>query len=154
MKFPQLLVLPILLASMPLCAEVVVENAWIRGLPPGVANASAYMTLTNTGTQEVVLTGATTPIAGNVWLHSTMNHDGLLHMTHIESVAIPAGGALKLESGGTHLMLMELKEAPMPGSEVALTLQFADGTTHAVACAKRPRRIAPQANRCFARSYP
>jgi copper(I)-binding protein len=132
MKLSQLFVLPVLLASMPLCAEVVVEDAWIRGLPPGVANASAYMTLTNTGTEAVVLTGATSPIAGSVLLHSTMNHDGMLHMTHIESVAIPAGAELKLESGGTHLMLMDLKATPMPGSELALTLQFADGTTQAL----------------------
>jgi copper(I)-binding protein len=132
MKFTQLLMLPALLASISLHAEVIVEDAWIRGLPPGVANASAYMTLTNTGTEEVVLTGATSPIAGSVLLHGTMNHDGMLHMVHIESLAIPAGAELKLESGGTHRMLMELKEVPMPGAEVALMLQFADGTTLAL----------------------
>jgi copper(I)-binding protein len=121
-------ILPVLLASAPLNAEVIVEDAWIRGLPPGVANTSAYMTLTNTGTEEVVLTGASSPVAGSVLLHATMNHDGMLHMTHLASLAIPAGAEVKLESGGTHLMLMELKESPRPGVEVTLTLEFADGS--------------------------
>jgi periplasmic copper chaperone A len=94
-----------------------------------VANASAYMTLTNTGTEEVILTGASSPIAGSVTLHGTMNHDGMLHMMNLASVTIAAGAELKLESGGTHLMLMGLKENPMPGTEVELTLQFADGTS-------------------------
>ncbi len=132
MKLNYLLALPSLFAMTPLYAEVIVEDAWIRGLPPGVPNASAYMTLTNSGTEEVVLTGATSPIAGSVMLHGTMNHDGVLHMMHLESVAIPAGAELKLESGGTHLMLMELKAAPAPGTEVELTLQFADGTSQAL----------------------
>lgn len=132
MKFKALLAVPALIVSGPLCADVVVTDAWIRGLPPGVANASAYMTLTNTGTEEVVLTGATSPIAGNVQLHATMDHGGMLHMTHVEAVAIPAGGEIQLESGGTHLMLMELKEMPVPGTEVALTLKFADGSTEAL----------------------
>jgi periplasmic copper chaperone A len=132
MKSRYLFALPLLLAAATLHAELVVEDAWVRGLPPGVDNASAYMTLTNTGSEEVVLTGATSPIAGTVTLHGTMNHGGMLHMTHLESVAIPAGSALKLESGGTHLMLMELKQTPMPGTEVELTLQFADGTTEAL----------------------
>ena len=132
MKTIRLLILPALFMAMPLCAEVVVEDAWVRGLPPGVDNASAYMTLTNTGSQDVTLTGATSPIAGSVTLHETMNHGGMLHMTHLASVTIPAGGEVKLASGGVHLMLMELKESPKPGSEVALTLQFADGSSQAL----------------------
>jgi copper(I)-binding protein len=132
MKPRYLVALPALCFAALLHAEVVVEDAWIRGLPPSVPNASAYMTLTNPGTEEVVLTGATSPIAGSVVLHGTMNHEGMLHMMQLESIAIPAGASFKLESGGTHLMLMELKQSPVPGTEVELTLRFADGTSQAL----------------------
>ena len=115
--------------STALYADVVVDDAWVRGLPPGAANASAYMTLSNTGSEAVVLTGASSPIAGSVLLHATMNHDGMLHMSHIESLTVPAAGQVKLESGGTHLMLMQLRETPVPGNDVELTLEFADGST-------------------------
>jgi copper(I)-binding protein len=127
-----LYLLPVLLFSAPLRADVVVADAWVRGLPPGVGNASAYMTLTNTGRSDVVLTGARSPIAGSVLLHTTVNHDGMLHMTHLESVTIPAGGELRLESGAMHLMLMDLKENPTPGAEVELTLEFAVGTSQSL----------------------
>lgn len=126
------LTLPILCTAPLAQAELLVENAWVRGLPPGVANASAYMTLTNTGSEDLVLTGASSPLAGSVLLHGTMNHDGMLHMMHLETATIPAGGELRLESGATHLMLMELKETPVPGTTVELTLEFADGQSHAV----------------------
>jgi copper(I)-binding protein len=129
MKLLHMLAWSALCFSSCLSADVVVEDAWVRGLPPGVANASAYMTLNNTGSEPMVLTGARSPIAGSVLLHATMNHDGMLHMTHVESATVPANGELKLESGGTHLMLMELTETPVPGSEVELTLEFADGST-------------------------
>jgi periplasmic copper chaperone A len=124
--------LPVILFSAEACAELLVDNAWVRGLPPGVANASAYMTLTNTGNEDIVLTGASSPIAGSVLLHSTMNHDGMLHMTEVETLTIPAGAEVRLESGGTHLMLTALKQTPTPGTDVELTLEFADGETRAL----------------------
>jgi periplasmic copper chaperone A len=124
--------LPVLLIATCLQAEVLVTEAWVRGLPPGVATASAYMTLRNTGGEDVVLTGASSPLAGSVLIHTTMNHGGMLHMTHIESLTLPAGSEVKLESGGTHLMLTELAQSPAPGMEVELTLEFANGTTQVV----------------------
>ena len=122
--------LPGLFASAQVFADLVVEDAWVRGLPPGVPNVSAYMTLINTGSEDLVLTGASSPIAGSVTLHGTMNHDGMLHMTTLATVTIPAGGELKLESGAIHLMLMELKETPTPGTDVELMLEFTDGQHH------------------------
>ncbi len=122
----------IALQSPSVLADLLVEDAWVRGLPPGVANTSAYMTLRNSGATDVVLTGAASPIATTVTLHSTMDHEGMLHMMPLQSVTIPAGGALLLESGGTHLLLENLQQTPAPGTEVQLTLQFADGTTQTV----------------------
>lgn len=130
MNFPKAFgAFALLSLSAGLHAELVVEDAWVRGLPPGVANTAAYMTLRNTGAEDLVLTGASSPIAGSVQLHDTMNHDGMLHMMHVATLTVPAGGEARLASGGMHLMLMELKDAPKPGADVELTLQFADGST-------------------------
>lgn len=108
-------------------ADIEVTAAYVRGLPPGVANTSAYMTLRNTGMTAVDLTGARSSIAASVMLHDTMNHDGMLHMMHVAKATIPAGGELTLASGGMHLML-QLLEQPAVGSEVELVLQFSDGS--------------------------
>jgi copper(I)-binding protein len=124
----------VLTALCPLAArsEIVVEDAYVRGLPPGVANTSAYMTIRNTGDVQMVLTGAQTPIAGMSMLHRTVARDGMMQMEHVGAITVPAHGELRLESGGLHLMLMNLKAVPVPDSQVLLTLQFADGSTIAV----------------------
>ena len=109
-------------------ADIEVSAAYVRGLPPGVANTSAYMTLRNTGSAAVDLVGARSPVAATVMLHDTMNHDGMLHMTHVDKASIAAGGELVLASGGMHLMLMQLREQPVAGSTVELVLQFSDGS--------------------------
>jgi len=116
--------------SGSLFAELVVEDAYVRGLPPGVDNTSAYMTLRNTGDADLQLTGASSPVADSVMLHTTTNHDGMLHMQHVMKVSVPAHGELALESGGLRLMLTGLKQSLAAGTEVELTLQFADGSMH------------------------
>jgi len=125
------LLLPVL-ALLASCsgaqAGIEVTAAYVRGLPPGVANTSAYMTLRNTGAVGLDLVGARSPVAGSVMLHDTRNHDGMLHMMHVDKATIPAGGELTLVSGGMHLMLVQLREQPVEGSEVELVLQFSDGS--------------------------
>lgn len=109
-------------------ADVDVVDPYVRGLPPGVTNTAAYMTLRNSGSSDVELTGVSSPLAGSAMLHDTMNHDGMLHMMHVAKVNIPAGGETRLASGGLHIMLMELREQPAAGTVVELQLQFSDGS--------------------------
>jgi periplasmic copper chaperone A len=121
-----------LLLSRGVLAELVVENGYVRGMPPGVANTAAYMTLKNTGSQAMELVGASSPVAGTTMLHTTMDHDGMLHMMHLDSAGIPAQGELVLETGGIHIMLMQLKQIPKVGELVQINLEFSDGSTQLV----------------------
>lgn len=127
MKFFFTALLVFLQVAVTAKADILVEDAWVRGLPPGVANTSAYMTIRNTGENAVELTGASTDVAGMTMLHNTVSHEGMMHMEHVESISIAPHGELLLQSGGLHLMLMNLKTMPAPGAEVSLTLEFADG---------------------------
>ena len=113
-------------------AEIEVSGAYVRGLPPGVDNAAAYMTLHNKGSSTVDLISASSPIAVSVMLHDTMNHEGMLHMMHVDKVSVPAQGEVTLSSGGIHLMLTQLVEQPVDGSTVDLVLRFSDGSEVAV----------------------
>lgn len=123
-----------LLLSLALCvpalahADIEVIDPYVRGLPPGVANTSAYMTLRNTGAGDVDLVAVSSDIAASTMLHTTMDHGGMLHMMHVDKVSIPAGGETRLASGGLHIMLMQLNEHPAPGSSVPLLLRFSDGS--------------------------
>ena len=102
---------------------ILVTNGYVRGLPPGVVNTAAFMTIENQGSEDIVLTGATTPIAESVSIHATINDKGMMSMAHQMSLVIPANGKAVLESGGLHLMLTGLK-GPVPQNEVSLTLEF------------------------------
>jgi copper(I)-binding protein len=127
MKTFPAIALVLLLACSGAQAEVEAIDAWVRGLPPGTPNTSAYMTLRNTGNNAMELTGARSSSATSVTLHDTMDHDGMLHMMHVGSISIPAQGEVALASGAKHLML-EVAQQPAVGSEVELVLQFADGS--------------------------
>jgi periplasmic copper chaperone A len=104
-------------------SNILVTKGYVRGLPPGVTNTAAFMTIENPGSEDKVLTGATTPIAESVSIHATMSNNGMMSMAHQMSLIVPANGKAVLESGGLHLMLMGLK-GPIPQKEVSLTLEF------------------------------
>ena len=118
----------LLACAMQVHAELIIEGAYVRGLPPGTANTSAYMTIRNTSDQDMTLAGAESAIATSVMLHASIMQEGMMRMEHLAAAAIPAGGELVLKSGGTHLMLLNLQSMPMPGSMVPLTLRFGDGS--------------------------
>jgi copper(I)-binding protein len=107
-------------------ASIVVSEAWIRWLPANLP-AGGYVTLTNTGTQAQVLTGATSPDFGEVSLHHSVQRDGVSQMQPVSRVEIPPGGALSLAAGGYHLMLEQPRRPLKPGDEVSITLHFAGG---------------------------
>ena len=109
-------------------AAVQVRNGYVRGLPPGTTNTSAYMTLVNNSDDDLVLSGATTPAAQSVSIHRTIKRQGgVMAMEHVMSAPLPARGRLELKSGGMHLMLMGLKRPLRDGNTVKLTLQFEGG---------------------------
>jgi len=125
-----LLLAPLLTSNIAIAATssgLQVRNAYVRGLPPGVANTAAYMTLENNSDTDLVLTGAETPAAKSASLHATVKRAGGMTMEHVMSATIPTKGSLELKTGGLHLMLMGLKRSLGSGDTVRLTLKFEDG---------------------------
>jgi copper(I)-binding protein len=103
---------------------VVVRDAWIRATPPGARTAAAYLTLVNDGTADRLL-GGTTPAARTVELHTHVDEGGLTRMVRLPELALPAGGAVRLEPGGLHLMLIDIAAPLTAGTSIMLVLQFA-----------------------------
>lgn len=123
-----LLLLPAV-AGLAAEAGVLVRDAYVRGLPPTVRNTAAYMTITNPSGADLTLVGAESPAAEAASLHETVtDNGGAVTMLPVAGARVPAGGELRLESGGLHLMLTGLQEALRAGDEVELTLRFADGS--------------------------
>ena len=53
-----------------------------------------------------------------------MGDGGMMTMSEVDEIEIPAGDTVKLEPGGYHIMLMELVEQLSAGDEIELTLDF------------------------------
>jgi copper(I)-binding protein len=106
-----------------------VADAWARPSIGQSKNTAAYMSIFNDGEADDVLERARSPKVETVEMHqTTMTSEGVMQMRKVEGgLPVPAGGSLALSPGGTHLMLLGLKEALNAGDEIVLTLEF----THA-----------------------
>ena len=83
------------------------------------------MHLMNEGDAEDRLLSADSDVADAVELHeSKMDENGVMKMSPIEAVIVPAGGSATLEPGGMHVMLLGLKEDLATGETFELTLNF------------------------------
>lgn len=97
------------------------------GQPTG-PNAALYLTVTSGGAEDA-LVAASTEAATRVELHeSSMDADGTMTMHPVESFPVPSSGALTLEPGGLHLMLVEVERLEV-GDTVDVRLEFAGAGT-------------------------
>jgi copper(I)-binding protein len=106
--------------------DVQVTDAWIRWLPANLPGAG-YMTLTNVGSAEQVLTGATSPDYAQVEFHQTHGSNGMNAMSPVDAIRLQTHTAVRFAEGGYHLMLMQPTRSLHPGDRVLLTLRFAGG---------------------------
>ena len=115
--------------SAPATAQVTVTDPWVKAAEQGMTGA--FGTITNPGSEDLVLVAASTSVATSMELHETVG-DGTGNMVMQEvdgGFTIPAGGELVLKPGGDHLMLMGLTAPVQAGDELEFTLEFADGST-------------------------
>jgi len=93
--------------------------------------SAAYLTLRNAGATAERLVSAATSAAEVAEIHtSEMDSQGVMRMRPVtDGLEIPAGGSVTLEPGGYHIMLIQLKQALVPGETITLTLNFASGAT-------------------------
>lgn len=103
-------------------AQVAVSDPWVRATVASQKASGAFMTLT--APRDTRLVAASSPVAGVVEIHEMAMHDNVMRMRAIDALALPAGKAVKLEPGGYHVMLMQLKGPLKAGDTVPLELVF------------------------------
>ncbi len=108
-------------------APVRVSGAFVQALPPGTADGSVYLSLTNTGKTVLKLSGGTSSVSQTVTPMQQTKMTGMTGMTGMKdlpAMTIAPGQTLTLKPGGDHLMLYRLKRVPQVGETVSLTLNF------------------------------
>ena len=120
-----LLLLAALLAPAAVAAaDLILEDAWVRALPPTQSTTAAYLRIRNPGDSAVTLVGVSSPRAGAAEIHTTLEVDGMMRMQRVPQVAIAPGQAAELAPGGMHVMLFRLQSMPREGEQVELCLEF------------------------------
>lgn len=109
--------------------RILVNEAWIRGVPASAKTTAAFMTIQNTGVEEIVLKSAACEIAEVVQIHSMEQVGEIMKMKEISELRIPASEEKVLAPKGYHIMLIGLLKPIAEGEMVHLSLDFADGST-------------------------
>ena len=128
-------------AETPL--EVAIEGAWLRAMPPSQTTTAAYLSLTNQGTQDLQITGASVELADQVEIHRSRDVDGYQRMERLAGLFLGVGQTVNFTPGGTHLMVMGLERMPAEGTSVRLCIEF--GTSATVCTQAVVRRSTPPA---------
>jgi copper(I)-binding protein len=106
-------------------ATLSIERPWSRATPAGIANGAVYMIIRNKGQAAEALLGATTEVSATTELHETVMVNGMMEMRPIPAIKIAAGKTVKIQPGGLHIMLLNLKHALKAGDRFPMTLHFA-----------------------------
>lgn len=101
-----------------------VQDVWVRNSPMMERAGAAYMVIENSGTTEDRLLSASVDFANTVELHETKEVDGMMEMSPVEAIPVPANGSVEMAPGGLHVMLIGITEELTPGQKVTLLLNF------------------------------
>lgn len=114
--------------ASPMASAVTFQDPWARAADSGMT--AVFGTLANAGDRDVRLVGGESPAAGLVEIHEIATDHGASVMRPKQGgIGIAADGTHELVPGGDHLMLMDLRQPLRPGTDVAVTLTFEDGST-------------------------
>ena len=103
---------------------ITATNAFIKATD-GEMMTGAFMTITNSTSDDVLLVGASSSAAQLVEIHQVV--DGVMSKLE-DGLSISAGDSAELSPGGNHIMLIGLASDIISGTEVPITLEFSDGS--------------------------
>lgn len=104
--------------------SILINDAWVREVPPGTSVSAVYMTIENKGGPDK-LVDISSKVADKAELHtSKVDENDVATMEMIEVLEIPSDSKIELEPGGMHLMLIGLKESLVGKESVKLQLEF------------------------------
>lgn len=125
--------------------QVEISNAWARATPGKAENGAAYLTIVSSVADR--LTAVSTPGAKAAELHNMTMEGGVMKMRPLPGgIDLPAGQPVTLKPGGTHIMLVGLKEPLKQGESFPLTLSFEKaGAKQVTVAIEGPGATAPRA---------
>ena len=109
-----------------------IGNPWARATPKGATVGAGYLTITNKGAEADRLIGGSVAPASRFEVHATVTENGVAMMRQVTGLEIKPGETVELAPGGTHVMMMGLKQPLKQGQTVKGTLVFEKAGTVAI----------------------
>ena len=109
-------------------ATVTARDAWVREAPAGRAVTAIFVTIENKGAVARSIVNGATAIADKLELHEMKRDGGMMQMSPVKAIEVPAHGQVELKPGGRHLMLFGLKKPLVVGDSVVFSLTLDDGS--------------------------
>lgn len=103
-------------------ADLIFSQASVRPMPPMQKNTVAFMKITNTGEEAITLIEASSNVSEKTEFHTHIMQNDMVKMQQMSQLIIPAQQSIFLQSGGQHLMLINLKPDWMKQGEVEFIL--------------------------------
>lgn len=97
-------------------------------MPPGAQVSAAYGMLMNHGDQTVTLSAVSSEISSTAEMHEVIADGDQRRMAELESIDIAPHQTLIFESGGRHIMLLDIAAPPVEGETVEICAVSAAGT--------------------------
>lgn len=104
---------------------IYVDKAWVR-LPAVTGSPGAAYFTVHGGPVDDRLTAVSAPTAIRTEMHDTVNQGGVMRMTPLAAMPVPARSEVEFKPGAKHVMLYNLRTV-RPGGTVRLDFTFASG---------------------------
>jgi copper(I)-binding protein len=105
--------------------SIEIGHPWARATPRGATVAAGYLKLTNTGSTPDRLVGGSSSASKEIEIHEMTMTDGVMRMRPVKGgLEIKPGQTVELKPGGSHLMMIDLKQQLQQGQRVKGTLVF------------------------------
>jgi copper(I)-binding protein len=103
-----------------------IDTPWARATIGTARPGSAYVTFRNTGDLPEELVEISTPAAAHPEVHEMTHEGGVMKMRPAGPLEIPPGEEVRLEPGGMHIMLMQLRQPLEEGERIPITFIFGE----------------------------
>ncbi|MFT5258529.1 MAG: copper(I)-binding protein [Saprospiraceae bacterium] len=118
--------------SIPVLAQMQIEQAVIRAMPPGQIVTAAYMLISNHTDQSRTLVSASSELGSHVEMHENTMEAGVMRMRQLEAVEIPSHGSTMFGAQGRHFMIFNLNHDLVEGESHSMVFTYDDGSTQTV----------------------
>lgn len=108
-----------------MASDIMVTGAYApASLTPMAQSAAVYLSLVNHGSEMDVLLAIKTDAAEAAEAHQSLDENGIMKMRALERLEIKPQETVALQPGGTHIMLMGLKQPLLEGQVLSFQLTF------------------------------